>query len=1003
MTTKASTGEGPRGKLVSSIFNHKDSSIIIEVPMGRGVVGRVADTAKSIRTSNARSLPYFDDTHDLKTGYRTKSILCVPVKVPGHKNDSVVAVLMLINKLQADTASASGRNRDDTKRSDTHGEGATFDEHDLALAERLAAQVSGPVAHAQEMIAIANKHTGNKGGEMIKLKSKMNELEKKATEALRKTEGDLRNKVVDERTKAGKMLNILSFGAGASKKEKNVGHILSEVLSEVRDVMQAQVVTFHMQDFERKILWPRSSSGNNVGFFSGNGATSLTTGGGGNKSTPSVAKAVASSLSAVGMETCRRACAMSGEPSGQTLGKTGVDVLCMPVMGLVGVAYGTSGETENSAGAEVVVGVLEAIYPTDEDMVGAEKIESVFLQAVCTHIGAVLIEETQSKCRAEGERKVSNDLKLLREQIQRIKKEEATREGELESKLQRERRLSSAAQVLASNTKFRKGKHGVMADLFGRTLAAVTGLVSADRGSLFLVDEKEGILRTTDMHSNDSASGDVKFIEIPIKPNSIAGSCAIMGQLTNVPDAYQDARFNRAIDKESGYRTKSMLTVPVHAADLFLGDEERSGGRDDDDDNDDTPGKVIAVLQLINKKSINSTSDTNSAGGKKKKKQKKSKPIPFDDNDVELVQRFVIQIAPSIRDALQQESQAHEVAASHKHLREVENRLAVERVAAKQREKELELATKKKDDETKELAQKEQKTASLYSSLGLKVVVLKDENTRMSAENAVLQEKVRELERVNTLQETTMKRLESRVHSDRETMNAQIAERDELEEQLLHSREREQELQASNRRQLEQITFMNQLPIVSPSIGRKNITRVGKAGMRVLREGGGDDKEEEFEVDEVEQDKEEGEGRLSARRRKKKKKMKKKSSNSPGNEKGGDRGVVLRFGPNSIQQQKKTLAKQGSSTARRRATKAKKKKKKPVMARLSAEGGGPVTVVIDRSLFMTGGAKGGARRSPKRRSNRYFGSPLRGSLSTSSARSTRSPSPASGRLLWGFA
>ena len=231
-------------------------------------------------------------------------------------------------------------------------------------------------------------------------------------------------------------------------------------------------------------------------------------------------------------------------------------------------------------------------------------------------------------------------------------------------------------------------------------------------------------------------------------------------------------------------------------------------------------------------------------------------------------------------------------------------------------------------------------------------------------------------------------------------LGAVVAKRDELEEQLLlHSREREQELQASNRRQLEQITFMKKLPIVSPSIGRKNITRVGKAGMRILREGGGDDEEEEeFEVDEVEQDKEEGEGRLSARRRKKKKKMKKKSSSSPGNEKGGDRGVVLRFGPNSIQQQKKTLAKQGSSTARRRATKAKKKKKKPVMARLSAEGGGPVTVVIDRSLFMTGGTKGGARRSPKRRSNRYFGSPLRGSVSSSST-----PSPASGRLLWGFA
>ena len=51
--------------------------------------------------------------------------------------------------------------------------GLQFDEHDLDLAERLAAQVSGPVAHAQEMILVAQKHTGEGEIQLHTLQSKM--------------------------------------------------------------------------------------------------------------------------------------------------------------------------------------------------------------------------------------------------------------------------------------------------------------------------------------------------------------------------------------------------------------------------------------------------------------------------------------------------------------------------------------------------------------------------------------------------------------------------------------------------------------------------------------------------------------------------------------------------------------------------------------------------------------------------------------------------------------
>src|SRR4030042_1259425 len=55
---------------------------------------------------------------------------------------------------------------------------------------------------------------------------------------------------------------------------------------------------------------------------------------------------------------------------------------------------------------------------------------------------------------------------------------------------------------------------------------------------------------------------------IPINTDSISGYAAVTGEILNTPDAYNippDApyKFNPAYDKDSGYRTKSMLTIPL--------------------------------------------------------------------------------------------------------------------------------------------------------------------------------------------------------------------------------------------------------------------------------------------------------------------------------------------------------------------------------------------------------------------------------------------------------
>jgi GAF domain-containing protein len=72
---------------------------------------------------------------------------------------------------------------------------------------------------------------------------------------------------------------------------------------------------------------------------------------------------------------------------------------------------------------------------------------------------------------------------------------------------------------------------------------------------------------------------------MPLAETSIAGYAALTGRGVNVADAYNlppgsPFRISRSWDEQSGYRTKSMLVVPMR----------------------DHKDEVIGVVQLINKK-----------------------------------------------------------------------------------------------------------------------------------------------------------------------------------------------------------------------------------------------------------------------------------------------------------------------------------------------------------------------------------------------------------------
>ncbi|RPH98200.1 MAG: ATP-binding cassette domain-containing protein [Lysobacterales bacterium] len=124
------------------------------------------------------------------------------------------------------------------------------------------------------------------------------------------------------------------------------------------------------------------------------------------------------------------------------------------------------------------------------------------------------------------------------------------------------------ATSLASNTAFRSMlEQGLFA--FTRKLG---GLLNAERSSLFLV---EGDFLVLQVAENLQELGEIRF---PVGIG-IAGTVAQTGEAIRIDDAYADPRFNREVDRQTGFRTQSILCLPVK----------------------NQRGKVFAVAQLLNR------------------------------------------------------------------------------------------------------------------------------------------------------------------------------------------------------------------------------------------------------------------------------------------------------------------------------------------------------------------------------------------------------------------
>lgn len=152
---------------------------------------------------------------------------------------------------------------------------------------------------------------------------------------------------------------------------------------------------------------------------------------------------------------------------------------------------------------------------------------------------------------------IQEEAPLLRAKLERIQKEMNS--------------IHQIGKVLSSELRTKR--------LLPLIMSEVTRLMHAERSTFYIVDEERG-----ELWSQIAQQAEIKEIRLKLGLG-IAGYVAQSGETINIKDAYQDSRFNPEIDKKTGYRTRSILCMPIFEP---LNDEKKKPA-------------IIGVLQVLNK------------------------------------------------------------------------------------------------------------------------------------------------------------------------------------------------------------------------------------------------------------------------------------------------------------------------------------------------------------------------------------------------------------------
>ncbi|OJY15761.1 MAG: hypothetical protein BGO98_24120 [Myxococcales bacterium 68-20] len=141
---------------------------------------------------------------------------------------------------------------------------------------------------------------------------------------------------------------------------------------------------------------------------------------------------------------------------------------------------------------------------------------------------------------------------------------------DLDEELARERRIGVALREVG----LALGTTLDLEQLLELILEKINDAVEADRATLYLLDD-----RTNELVSRIVQGDEVRQIRLKMG-QGIAGHVARTSKTLLVNDPYNDPRFNAELDLTSGYRTRSVLAVPMK----------------------NHLGRTIGVIQVLNKK-----------------------------------------------------------------------------------------------------------------------------------------------------------------------------------------------------------------------------------------------------------------------------------------------------------------------------------------------------------------------------------------------------------------
>ncbi|MEE8172660.1 MAG: GAF domain-containing protein, partial [Alphaproteobacteria bacterium] len=137
---------------------------------------------------------------------------------------------------------------------------------------------------------------------------------------------------------------------------------------------------------------------------------------------------------------------------------------------------------------------------------------------------------------------------------------------------ERQDKISQAELLLSVSNKL--AAHQTLDEQLQTLIDMTNSVLGVERGTLFLNDNQTGELYSR------VAQGDVRREIRIMNTTGIAGHVYTSGEGMIIHDAYKNELFNRAIDEQTGFKTRSILCAPVRTVN----------------------GDIIGVAQMLNRK-----------------------------------------------------------------------------------------------------------------------------------------------------------------------------------------------------------------------------------------------------------------------------------------------------------------------------------------------------------------------------------------------------------------